>query len=212
VLELLAALLLQITSFVERPIGYFLVMIPVQTVLSLPLEPATMIIAKVAAPWKIALLGSAAAAAAAVFDYFFVRRVFRIAALDRLRARRLFSRVESLAKVAPFLTIVVFAALPLPFVILRVMMPITGYPLPRYAAATALGRIPRLYVLALFGQAFDVPNWVLGAVLLGALVLGGLGALFRKLGWIGGPRQAAAHEPAATEAPIEAEAEAPPPL
>jgi uncharacterized membrane protein YdjX (TVP38/TMEM64 family) len=209
VLELLAAFLHHITSFVERPLGYFLVMIPVQTVLSLPLEPATMIIAKVAAPWEIALLGSGSAAVAAVFDYFFVRRVFRIAALDRIRTRRLFSRVEAIAKVAPFLTIVAFAALPLPFVILRVMMPITGYPLPRYASATALGRIPRLYVLALFGQAFDVPNWVLGAVLLGALVLGGVGALFRKVGWIGGPRRPAA-EPAAKEAPIEIEA--PPPL
>lgn len=176
-----------IVDFIQRPVGYFLVMIPVQTVLSQPLEPATMIIAKVAPPWEIALLGSLAAAVAAVFDYFFVRRVFRIAALDRLRAHRLFSRVESLAKVAPFLTIFFFAALPLPFAIPRVMMPITGYSFPRYVLATGLGRLPRIYVLALFGQLFDIPNWVLGALLVGALVLGGLGALFRKLGWIGKP-------------------------
>ena len=101
-LDLIAGYLQLLTSFVERPIGYFLVMIPVQTVLSLPLEPATMIIAKVLVPWKIALLGAGAAGVAAVFDYFFVRRVFRIAALDRLRARRLFSRVEAIAKVAPW--------------------------------------------------------------------------------------------------------------
>jgi uncharacterized membrane protein YdjX (TVP38/TMEM64 family) len=208
VLDQIAGYLQLLTGFVERPIGYFLVMIPVQTVLSLPLEPATMIIAKVAAPWKIALLGSGAGAVAAVFDYFFVRRVFRIAALDRLRARRLFSRVEAVAKVAPFLTILVFAVLPLPFVIVRVMMPITGYPLPRYAAATALGRIPRFYVLALFGQVFDVPNWVLGAVLVGALVLGGVGALLRRLGWIGGKP---ADAPAAAAIAEEAPTPAPPP-
>ena len=174
-----------IVDFIQRPVGYFLVMIPVQTVLSQPLEPATMIIAKVAPPWEIALLGSLAAAVAAVFDYFFVRRVFRIAALDRLRAHRLFSRVESLAKVAPFLTIFLFAALPLPFAIPRVMMPITGYSFPRYVLATALGRLPRFYVLALFGKLFDIPSWILGAFLIGAVVLAGLGALLRKLGWIG---------------------------
>ena len=195
-----------IAGFIQRPIGYFLVMIPVQGVLSLPLEPATMIISKVAPPWEIALLGALAAAATAIGDYFIVRRIFRVAALERLRARRLFSRVEAWAKVAPFLTIFLFAALPLPFAIPRVIMPITGYSLPKYVTAMALGRLPRLYVLALFGQLFDIPNWVLGAVLLGALVLAALGALFRRLGWIGGPRGAPPAE-TAKEAP----APAPPP-
>lgn len=193
-------------DFIQHPLGYFLVMIPVLTVLSLPLEPATMIIAKVSAPWEIALLGSAAAAIAACFDYFFVRRVFRIGALDRLRAHRLFSRVERYAKVAPFLTILAFAALPLPFAICRVMMPLISYPFPKYVAATAIGRLPRIYVLAAFGKLFDIPNWILGAFLIGALVLAALGALFRKLGWIGAPPAAAAIELAK-----EAHPSAPPP-
>jgi uncharacterized membrane protein YdjX (TVP38/TMEM64 family) len=193
-------------DFIQHPLGYFLVMIPVLSVLSLPLEPATMIIAKVSAPWEIALLGSAAAAIAACFDYFFVRRVFRIGALDRLRGHRLFSRVERYAKVAPFLTILAFAALPLPFAICRVMMPLISYPFPKYVAATAIGRLPRIYVLAQFGKLFDIPNWILGAFLIGAVVLAALGALFRKLGWIGAPRAAKAIE-LAKEAP----ADAPPP-
>jgi uncharacterized membrane protein YdjX (TVP38/TMEM64 family) len=192
-------------DFIQHPLGYFLVMIPVMSALSLPLEPATMIIAKFHAAWEIALLGSASAAIAACFDYFFVRRVFRIGALDRLRGHRLFSRVERLAKVAPFFTILFFAALPLPFAIPRVMMPLIGYPFPKYVGATALGRFPRVYVLAAFGKLFDIPNWILGGFLVGAVVLAALGALFRKLGWIGASR----------EKPIalvdEAPPEAPPP-
>lgn len=187
-------------DFIQHPLGYFLVMIPVMSALSLPLEPATMIIAKVSPPWQIALLGSASAAVAACFDYFFVRRVFRIGALERIRNHRLFSRVERYTRVAPFLTILFFAALPLPFAIPRVMMPLIGYPFPKYVGATALGRFPRIYVLAAFGQLFDIPNWVLGSVLVGALVLAGLGALFRKLGWIGASRDDKATAPA-NEAP-----------
>ena len=183
-----------LVDFVQRPIGYFLVMIPVQGVLSQPLEPATLIIAKVAPPWEIALLGALAAGVAAFFDYFIVRRVFRVGALERIRAGRLFSRAEAMAKVAPFVTIFLFAALPLPFAPVRVMMPMTGYSLPKYVAAMALGRFPRIYVLALFGKLFDVPSWVLGAILIGAVVLGGLGALGRKLGWIGGKHDAAPTE------------------
>jgi uncharacterized membrane protein YdjX (TVP38/TMEM64 family) len=174
-----------VLDFIQHPLGYFLVMIPIFSVLSLPLEPTTLMIAKVAPPWEIALLGAAAAGVAAVFDYFFVRRVFRIGALDRLRGHRLFSRVERYAKVAPFLTILAFAALPLPFAIPRVMMPLIGYSLPRYVTATALGRLPRIYVLAAFGKIFDIPNWILAAFLIGAVALAALGALFRKLGWIG---------------------------
>ena len=189
-------------DFIQHPLGYFLVMLPVLSVLSLPLEPATMLIAKVCPPWEIALLGSLAAAFAAVFDYFFVRRVFKIASLDRLRARRLFARAEAMAKVAPFLTVFLFGVLPVPFVIVRVMMPITSYPLPKYVLATALGRFPRIYVLAAFGQIVDVPNWMLEAFLIGAVVLAALGAILRKLGWIG--KEAAA-------LPEEAPPEAPPP-
>jgi hypothetical protein len=48
--------------------------------------------------------------------------------------------------------------------------------------------LPRIYVLAAFGKLFDIPNWILGAFLIGAVVLAALGALFRKLGWIGAPR------------------------
>ena len=195
-----------LVDFVQRPLGYFLVMIPVQGVLSQPLEPATMIIAKVAPPWEIALLGSLAAALAAFFDYFIVRRVFRVGALERVRAGRFFARAESMAKVAPFVTIFLFAALPVPFAPVRVLMPVTGYSLPKYVAAMALGRFPRIYVLALFGKLFDVPNWVLGAILIGAVGLGGLAALGRKLGWIGG-----SHDDAPPAIADEAPAPAPEP-
>lgn len=182
-------------ELIQHPLGYFLVMIPVMSVLSLPLEPTTLMIAKVSPPWEIALLGAGAAAVAACFDYFFVRRVFRIGALDRLRGHRLFSRVERLAKVAPFLTILFFAALPLPFAIPRVMMPLIGYPFPKYVAATSLGRLPRIYVLAAFGKVFDIPNWILAAFLIGAVALAALGAILRRLGWIGKAPPAAAAAP-----------------
>lgn len=200
-----------LVGFIQRPLGYFLVMIPVQGVLSQPLEPATMIIAKVAPPWEIALLGALAAGVTAFFDYFIVRRIFRVGALERVRSGRLFSRAEAMAKVAPFVTVFLFAALPVPFAPVRVLMPLTGYSLPRYCAAMALGRLPRIYVLALFGKLFDVPNWVLGAILIGAVVLGGVGALLRKLGWIGGKSPGSPGENAgAGEAPTPAREPEPP--
>src|SRR5262245_49655609 len=63
-------------------------------------------------PWAIALAASAATAVATSIDYHLVRRVFRVGALERARNHRLFAMFERWAKVAPFLTIMVFAGFP----------------------------------------------------------------------------------------------------
>ena len=99
-----------------------------------------------------------------------------------MRRHRLFERAERWAKVAPFFTVVLFAAVPLPFMIPRVLVPLSGYPAPRYAAAVAIGRFPRVFVLASFGQVCDVPVWVLEALFAGGVALAALGALLRRVG------------------------------
>jgi uncharacterized membrane protein YdjX (TVP38/TMEM64 family) len=168
---------------VRNPVAYFLAMIVVFSAASLPPTPPTLMAAKANPAWLLAVLGAAAAGIAAVVDYHLVRRVFRIGALERARRHPLFERAERWAKVAPFFTVVLFAALPLPFMIPRVLVPVTGYPLHRYAAAVAVGRLPRVFVLAAFGQVFDVPSWILEALFAGGVALAGLGALFRRMGW-----------------------------
>jgi uncharacterized membrane protein YdjX (TVP38/TMEM64 family) len=177
-----------VLEVVRNPVAYFFAMIAVFSAASLPPAPPTLMAAKDNPPWLLGALAAAAAGIAAIGDWFFVRRVFRIGTLERVRQHWMFERCERWAKVAPFLTIVVFAALPLPFLIPRVLMPVTGYPLPRYAAAVAIGRFPRVFVIAAFGQAFDIPTWVLEALFAAGVVLGALGALLRHLGWIGAKR------------------------
>ena len=98
---------------------YFVVMVPTFTILSLPPSPPTLAAAKVAAPWLVASVASVAAFLAALFDHRFVRRSFELERLAKLRAHRLFVAAERYAKVAPFLTTFTFAALPIPFTIVR---------------------------------------------------------------------------------------------
>jgi uncharacterized membrane protein YdjX (TVP38/TMEM64 family) len=159
---------------------YFAAMIPVFSILSLPPGPPTMWAAKTLPPLLVALAGSAAAAIAAVFDHRFVRRAFELKRLAELKQKPLFGKAERYAKVAPFATILTFAALPLPFIVVRVLMPLTGYPLGRYVLATALGRFPRVFVVALVGQALDLPNWLLASLLGLGLASAALGAWLRS--------------------------------
>jgi uncharacterized membrane protein YdjX (TVP38/TMEM64 family) len=171
---------------VKNPIAYFFAMIAVFSVASLPPSPPTLMAAKVNPPWLLATLAAVAAAIAAVFDYYLIRRAFRVRTLDRLRRHRLFARAERWAKVAPFFTVALFAAVPLPFMMPRVLVPVSGYPVGRYAAAVALGRWPRVFVIAAFGTLVDVPAWMLDALFGAGVLLAVLGALFRHLGWMAG--------------------------
>ncbi len=164
----------------KNPVTYFLSMIVVFSVASLPSSPPTLMAAKANPPWLLATLGGAAAGLAGIFDYHLVRRVFRFQALDRVRRHPLFERAERWAKVAPFLTVTLFAAFPLPFMIPRVLVPLSGYSLPRYSIAVALGRFGRVFVIAAFGQLVDIPGWILEAALLAALLVAAIGAIFRS--------------------------------
>lgn len=174
---------------------YFAFMVAATSVLSLPLAPATLLAAKTSAPWAVAIAAAAAAAIAAVFDYYLVRRVFRVRLLDELRKKALFQKAERWAKVAPFLTTLTFAGIPLPFTIVRVLIPLAGFPVGKYVAAVALGRFGRIFVIAAFGTAFDVPTPILLALLGAGLLGGAITALVRGRGLLRRKADNAAGEP-----------------
>jgi uncharacterized membrane protein YdjX (TVP38/TMEM64 family) len=175
---------------------YFAFMLAATSILSLPLAPATLLAAKVASPWLVAALASLASALAAVFDHWFVRRAFRLRLLEAMRQKAMFQRAERLAKVAPFWTTTAFAAFPVPFTIVRVLMPLAGYPRARYTLAVAIGRFARIFVIAAFGAIVDVPSDVLVALLVAGVGLAAAAALARRLGWIGARATEAPDAPA----------------
>jgi uncharacterized membrane protein YdjX (TVP38/TMEM64 family) len=147
----------------------------------MPPATTTLLFAHSGPPWLIALVASMAAAVGAVFDHHFFRRTFRIAAFERARKHRLFEQFERWAKIAPFFTTVTFAAVPLPFFLVRVLMPLSGYPIGRYVAAVALGRYPRIFIIATIGKAIEIPNEILIGMFVIGSVVGGTSALVRFL-------------------------------
>src|SRR5207247_2421556 len=94
----------------------------------LPLAPATLLAAKAAHPWALGLIAATATAIAAVVDYFLVRKGFQLRRLVELRQTRVFRKAEAWSKVAPFVTTGLFAGFPLPFIVVRILMPLSGYP------------------------------------------------------------------------------------
>jgi uncharacterized membrane protein YdjX (TVP38/TMEM64 family) len=174
-----------VLEVVKDPLVYCLAMMVVFLSGVIPPSPTTLMAAKANPAWLLATLAALAGAITAVLDHYLVRRVFRVQALARVRRHRLFERAERWANVAPFFTVFLFAALPLPFAVPRILVPISGYPVHRYVPAVALGRWPRIFVIASFGKVVDVPSWLLEAAFVGGIVLAAVGALLRRAGWIG---------------------------
>ncbi len=80
---------------------------------------------------------------------------------------------------APFATVLVFAASPLPFWVVRSLAILKRYPIGRFMVATAIGRVPRFFMYAWLGAAFRVPLTVLIPVMGGTTVAIVMTRLFR---------------------------------
>jgi len=67
---------------------------------------------------------------------------------------------------APFWTVVVFAFTPLPFFVARGLAILHRWPVWRFMIATAVGRMPRIFLYAWFGDLLQIPTWMLVAVVI----------------------------------------------
>lgn len=111
--------------------------------------------------WTTALVATAGTVAASWMDY----RVFSryVAKLWR-RSHHTFSghwvgwASRGFARV-PFAMVAASGLTPLPFFPFKVMAFVVGYPMGRYLAAVAAGRLPRYLLLAWLGAALQLPTW-----------------------------------------------------
>ena len=115
-------------------------------------------------PLFMALLGTAGAVLVETVNY----RLFALAAgthaMRRVGDTRVARWLVRMFRRAPFVAIAVNAAV-LPLWLGRTLVVLADYPLGRHLAATALGRLPRFWVLAKVGSLLAIPvRWLAAAV------------------------------------------------
>ena len=124
-----------------------------------PHEPVVIWYGHQVGVWTTGLVATAGTVAASWFDHrVFGALIFRLAAkaenqppwLEWVRSR--FAR-------APFVLIAFSGLTPLPFFPFKALAFAERYPLGRYLAAVAVGRLPRFLLLAWLGFAFSIPGW-----------------------------------------------------
>jgi membrane protein YqaA with SNARE-associated domain len=111
--------------------------------------------------WVTALVATAGTVLAALVDHrLFLPLIQRLAARRRAAGIAL-GRVQRWFGKAPFAIIALSGLTPLPFFPFKALAFTHGYPLGRYVAAVAAGRLPRYALLAWLGIVIHIPAWLL---------------------------------------------------
>jgi uncharacterized membrane protein YdjX (TVP38/TMEM64 family) len=136
---------------------------PYSPLLPATMEPLVMIYGQVYPPLLVAAIATLAAVLAEIVDFRLYEAAFASHRLASARNSRMARWVVRWFERAPFLATVACAATPIPFWLARCCAIVAGYPLRRFLIATALGRVPRWWLYAAIGAAFNIgASWLLG--------------------------------------------------
>ena len=163
---------------------------PQSAVVPAGFEPVLMLYGQLYAPLLIAAIGTAANLVIEALNY----RLFAAAAETKsfrkagdTKVGRWLTRAFGRA---PFVAVTVAAA-GLPLWIARVLVVMSGYPIARHLAATALGRFPRFWFFAALGGAVGIPPRWLTIIVGTSLILTAVLLSSRLIRGSGTPRMAA---------------------
>jgi membrane protein YqaA with SNARE-associated domain len=147
---------------------------PLSPFLPTAFEATLLYYARLYPAWLLALVGTLGASVAEAVNYRLVNWAAELPKLARLAEGRGVRWSVAAFLRAPFWTTVIVIFSPIPDSAVRVLAPLSQYPLPKFLGAVALGRFPRLLLIAGLGVLVPVPSWLLlgGGIALLALALG----------------------------------------
>jgi uncharacterized membrane protein YdjX (TVP38/TMEM64 family) len=131
------------------------------TLLPLPVNPLIIWLGKTHAPLLVALLGALGTTIANLNEYYLVGYLSGRKFADRIKKKKFYARVESWYWRHPFALLVLTNLLPIPVDPVRWLSISSGYGRLPYATASFVGRLPRYFIFAFLGKAYQVPNWLL---------------------------------------------------
>ncbi len=133
---------------------------------NLPLEPALLFVAKHHSPLAVTISTTLGCLIGGVLDYWLWGPLLNLRSVrGAYDGKRWYTTAARWFSAAPFAALFLAALTPVPFVVFKLFAIAAGYPLGRYLVALTLARIPRFYLLAWFGTAVPIPDWVLAVAM-----------------------------------------------
>lgn len=148
---------------------------PYSMVFPATFEPVLMLFGRLHDPLLVAVVATAGNLYVEFLNYHLYRKMMGLEKAEPLRENRVVRFLVRLFEKAPFLTVWICAWSILPYWAVRIVAPVSGYPLRKYMLATFLGRLPKLWFFAALGAWWSVSTELLVAFTLAGVTLG-LGA------------------------------------
>ena len=122
-------------------------------------------------PFLVAVVGMLGSAVSSIVMYYLVTKLSKKERVRRIENSRLMNSWKALAHRSPFLSLIVFNAVPFPADPSRFFAIFNRYSVRRYVMAISLGRFVRYFLLAVLGEACRIPNSALIALTVMLIVL-----------------------------------------
>ncbi len=129
-----------------------------------PNEPALFYFGKFYPPLTVALVAIAGTLLTEALNYSVFKFVANTNFFQKIRHRKVATRVVELFNKAPFVALLVAGFTPVPFYPFRFLVVMAHYPIWKYLLAVFLSRTPRFYILALIGYAIKIPDYLIIAI------------------------------------------------
>jgi len=162
---------------------------PLSPLLPTAFEATLLYYARYYPAWVLAVVGTLGASLAEAVNYRLVDWAAARPALAGLWQRRSVRWSIAAFLRAPFWTTVLVIFSPIPDSAVRILAPLGGYSMVRFLGAVALGRFPRLLLIAGFGVLVPIPTPVLlvASIAILAVGVGGRGRRFHSRARCGAP-------------------------
>ncbi len=125
----------------------------------IPYDPAIIFFARFHEPLIIALVGVAGILASEIINYTCFEYIVDRKFFDKILEHKFIVKITRLFNKAPFRTMVIVAFTPIPIYPFRFLVVMARFPLLKYLLALLVGRLPRLYLIALFGHRVALPGY-----------------------------------------------------
>lgn len=159
----------------------FLYSFPSQFLIAVvPHEPVYLYFSKFYAPIIVTFVSVSSTILTEVLNYSTFKFIVDLKNFDKIKYSGFVKKLIDIFNRAPFLALWVAGFTPIPFYPFRFLVVLAHYPLYRYIFAVFLSRTPRFFLLALLGNAFKIPDYLL-AILFAILILVAAAPIIKKI-------------------------------
>ena len=148
----------------------FLYSFPSQFLIAVvPHEPVFLYFSKFYAPIIVTFVSVSSTVLTELVNYSTFKFIVDLKSFDKIKYSGFVKKLIDIFNKAPFLALWIAGFTPIPFYPFRFLVVLAHYPIYRYIAVF-LSRTPRFFLLALLGQAFKIPDYLL-VILFAVLIL-----------------------------------------